>query len=79
MTIDTDGSRYWGHSEVLGLTLCWEDGQLRWWDPIARQYLATHDEEAEGRLAEREARIAAEARVRELEAELGRGRSEGTG
>ncbi len=86
VTINTDGSRYWGHSEVLGLTLCWEDGQLRWWDPITHQYLATHDEEAEGRVAERDARIAAEeaqmeaeARVRELEAELARRRSEGTG
>ena len=79
VTINTDGFRYWGHSEVLGLTLCWEDGQLRWWDPTTRQYLATHDEEAEGRLAERDARIAAEARVRELEAELARRRSEGAG
>ena len=86
VTIDTDGFRHWGHSSVLGLTLCWEDGQLRWWDPIARRYLATHDEEAEGRLAEqrariaerdahlaeRNARLAAEARLRELEAELAR-------
>ena len=79
VTIETDGSRYWGHSEVLGLTLCWEEGQLRWWDPMARHYLATHDEEAEGRVAERDARIAAETRVRELEAELARRRSEGTG
>ena len=86
MTINTDGSRYWGHSEVLGLTLCWEDGQLRWWDPATLQYLATHDEEAEGRVAERDARIAAEdaqmaaeARVRELEDELARRRSEGAG
>ena len=86
VTINTDGSRYWGHSEVLGLTLCWEEGQLRWWDPATLQYLATHDEEAEGRVAERDARIAAEdaqmeaeARVRELEDELARRRSEGAG
>ena len=69
----------WGHSEALNLTLCWEDGRLRWWNPVTGQYLLTHDEEAEGRLAERQARLAerqarlaAEARIRELEAELSR-------
>ena len=51
----------WGRSEVLGLSICWEDGQLRWWDPVAERYLETHNEEAEARIAEREARIAAEA------------------
>ena len=54
-----------GHSEVLGLDLCWEEGQLRWYDPATGRYLPTFDEEAE-------ARLAAEARVRELEAELER-------
>ena len=71
---------------MLGLSICWEDGQLRWWNPVAERYLETHNEEAEARIAaeaqsaaereariaEREARIAAEARVRELEAELER-------
>ena len=55
----------WGHSEVLGLDLCWEEGQLRWYDPATGRYLPTFDEEAE-------ARLAAEARVRELEAEIRR-------
>ena len=59
-----DGSHR-GHSEVLNLDLCWEQGQLRWYDPAAQRYLLTHDEEAEGR-------IAAEARVRQLEEELRR-------
>ena len=74
-----DDGNPWGHSEVLGLTLCWEEGRLRWWDPATGLYLLTHDQEADGRLAaesraEREnaARLAAEARVRELEAELAR-------
>ena len=79
-----DGERYWGHSEALGLDLCWEAGQLRWYDPVAGSYLLTADEESEGRLAaetalqsaeaerEREAtaRQAAERRILELEAEL---------
>ena len=66
--------------------MCWEDGQLRLWDPVSQRYLRTHDDEAEGRItaeaqrddaeserdAERQARIAAEARVRQLEEELRR-------
>ena len=56
---------YRGHSEALNLDLCWEHGQMRWFDPVAQRYLLTHDDEAEGR-------IAAEARVRQLEEELRR-------
>ena len=48
----------------------------RWYDPAAERYLPTFDDEAEARIAaqderdmERRARMAAEARVRELEAE----------
>ncbi len=81
-----DDDRYWGRSAVLGLDLCWEYGWLRWYDPIAGRYLLTHDEEADGRIAERQARIAAEserdaerraraaaeAQVREMEAQLRR-------
>ena len=81
-----DRERYWGHSDVLNLDLCWEHSQLRWRDPLAERYLTTYDEEVDRRiaereahlvereahLAEREARIAAEARVRELEEELRR-------
>ncbi len=77
--IQTDEARYWGHSDALNLDLCWEYGQLRLYDPVARRYLATHDEEADGRIAaerqladERESRIAAESRLRQLEEELRR-------
>ena len=91
--VETPEGHLGGRSEVLGLSICWEDGQLRWWDPVAERYLETHNEEAEARIAaeaqsaaereariaerearaaEREARTAAEARVRELEAELER-------
>ena len=65
----TSEASFWGHSEVLNLDLCWEDGQLRWYDPVAGQYLVTIPEE-------REARIAAETRVRELQEELRRLRGE---
>ena len=84
--VQMDRERYWGHSDVLNLDLCWEHSQLRWWDPLAERYLTTYDEEVDRRiaereahlvereahLAEREARLAAEARVRELEEELRR-------
>ena len=74
-----DESHQWGHSQVLGLDLCWEDGWLRWYDPSARRYLRTHDEEVEERAvaeiqrdtALRE-RDAAQERIRELEAEIRR-------
>ena len=89
-----------GHSEVLNLDLCWENGRLRWWDPATQRYLLTFDEiddaranaearadsaltransaearadSAEARAdRERDARTEAEARIRELEAELER-------
>ena len=68
-----------GHSNVLDLDLCWEDGQLRWYDPVAGRYLVTIPEEREALIAEtaranseRDARIAAEARVRELQEDLRR-------
>ena len=84
--IQTGADLYWGHSEVLKLDVCWEYGELRWFDPATQTYLPTHDEqgdqlivEREGRLAaeaqrdaEQEARIAAEARIRQLEEELRR-------
>ena len=70
--IQTGEQFYWGHSNVLNLDLCWEDGLLRWWDPVAGRYLETHDEEADARIAAEARDNEAEARARELEAELRR-------
>ena len=50
------------YSEAVGLYVCWEDGMLRFYDPLADSYLDTHEE--------------AEAHVAELEAELRRLRYE---
>lgn len=75
-----------GYSEALGLYVCWEDGQLRWYDPAADSYLRTHDEDRDraeresaranaeraARDAERTARVVAERRLAEVEAELRR-------
>ena len=89
--VKADDDRYWGHSDALNLNLCWEHGQLRWYDPVSQRYIATYDDQANARAAaeaqlsateaqlsaaeaeldsEREARRAAEARIRELEQEL---------
>ena len=77
--VQTGEGRYWGHSDALDLDVCWESGQLRWYDPVTQRYLLTHDEEAEARIAaeaqfeaERQARAAAEERIRQLEQELRR-------
>ena len=71
MATEPDGV-IWGHSEVLGLSVCWVEGRLRFWDrqqggylPDLREEHARADQEAAR--ADREA-----ARVRELEEELRR-------
>ena len=68
-----------GYSSVLNLLLRWDHGQLGWHDPETGQHIATFAQErvraenAEARAdIERETRMAAEAQVRELEAELER-------
>ena len=80
----TGEGHYWGHSDVLNLDLCWEDEELRWYDPVGQRYLPNFPEvvaaqreaesratEAESRATEAESRAAAaEARVRRLEEEL---------
>jgi hypothetical protein len=62
-----DDERYWAHSAALNLDVCWEYGQLRFYDPVAQRYLPTYDDEADGRIAaesqrdtERDARLDAE-------------------
>ena len=85
------------HSDVLGLDLMWEEGELRFWDPVVETWLLSHEEaqaradeefvraeEAQARAneaynlveQERTGRLAAEARVAELETELRRLRDE---
>ncbi len=80
----TDEGHYRGHSAVLNLELRWEEGRLLWYDPAARRYLPTLDEEIDARIsaeAERDAaeaqRDAAEARVRQLEEQLRRQQNPG--
>ena len=41
-----------GYSEALGLYLCHEDGELRFYDPVREEYLRTHVEEGIARQQE---------------------------
>ena len=68
----TEEGNYWGHSEALNLTLCWEEGHLRFWGPVSRNYLPTFEEERDAHDSESAARQAAEACVQQLEEELRR-------
>ena len=63
---------YWGRSDVLNLDICWERGELRWYDPVSLTYILTHSDEREGRIAAEAEAVQAQARVRELEEELRR-------
>jgi hypothetical protein len=60
-----DDDNFSGHSDVLDLDLRWEQGQLGWYDPVEQRHIVTFDDE-------RARADTAEARIRELEAELRR-------
>lgn len=59
-----------GYSAILNLILEWQNGKLHWIEPETETPIATLEQERKRRLAERERRLAAEARTRELEEEL---------
>ena len=80
-----DDEHLWGHSEALNLDLCWERGELRWYDPLGRRYLPTFDDERTARItaeSQRDVaaaqRDAAETRVLELEEQLRRAQEPGS-
>ncbi len=72
--VQVDENHYWGHSDALNLDLCWEQGQLRWWDPVSRRYLRTHGDEINDRIAAEARAHTAEARAHTAEAEAARNR-----
>ena len=68
-----------GYSAALGLLVRWERGQLRWHDPQTGEHIPTFEQERaradaakEAQAQAKQGRLVAEARVRELEAELAR-------
>ena len=67
MSEDEDGN-IWAHSDALNLDLYWDDGALRFWDPVAEEWLRNHEEDHVGRLEERAARLAAESRAAQEQA-----------
>ena len=72
-----DGGGVRGYSEVLGLYVCWMDGDLLWHDPRTDSYLLTFDDEADraDRADERAAREAAERQLADERAEQERARA----
>ena len=61
---ESDG-RHWGYSEVLGLEIWWDDGELRFREPVTGEFLLNPEES-------QDALESAERRIAELEAELQR-------
>ena len=68
-----------GYSAALGLLVRWEHGELRWRDPRTEREIPTFEQERtradaaeEAQAQAEQGRLVAEARVRELEAELAR-------
>ena len=72
---EPDG-RHWGYSEVLGLEIWWEGGELRLRDPVSGEFLRTLEESEARADSERAARESAESRLADMEAELRRLRGE---
>ena len=75
MNVEPDG-RVRGHSPTLDLELHWDDGRLRFYDPVRGRWLQNMEENVAAVEMERAARESAEARIAELEAELQRLRGE---
>ena len=71
ITEEPDGTK-WGHSAVLGLDLCWDEGELRVYDPVAGKYLPTVPELHAERVAVAARATAAEAELRRLRERLRR-------
>ena len=67
----SDGSLQ-GYSAALGLDLRWERGELRFYDPHTDRPITTLADERSRANAEQDARVTAEARLRELEEQLNR-------
>ena len=61
-----------GYSEVLELSLAWDDGWPRFFDPATGQYLQNWRQDRDALRAERVARAADQERIRQLEEELRR-------
>ncbi len=75
LTTEPDGILK-GYSEELELSLAWDDGWPRFYDPAAGAYLEEWLDHLRALQAEKEAHAASQERIRQLEAELRRLQSE---
>ena len=76
LTTDPDGILK-GHSDMLGISLCWDDGSPRLYDPVSGEYLRSVSEERD-LLRRSEAALEAErAETRRLRERLRRMEAEG--
>ena len=66
---DADGTLR-GHSDVLGLDVCWQDGELRLYDPATGTPLLTHDDLVTAHIDAETRATAAVARAERAEVEL---------
>ena len=57
-----------GYSPILNLLLRWENGELRWHDPVTGEHIATFASERRRADREREARLRAEVRAEQSDA-----------
>lgn len=76
LTTEPDGILK-SYSDVLKLSLAWDEGWPRFYDPAAGAYLDNWRQDREARLAAEEARATDQARIRQLEEELRRLRPDG--
>ena len=67
MREDDDG-RVWARSPALNLDLYWDDGDLRYWDPVAEEWLLNYEEEHLARLAAESRAEVAESRFAQEQA-----------
>ena len=73
---DLGEGRLRGYSDVLGLYVCWEEGRLRFFDPVTETYLYSHEEERTGRAAAESRAYTAENRAEGAEFRAEQERSE---
>ena len=59
----TDAGVIGGRSQVLGLDVCWDSGRLRFYDPVAGEYLLDYSELVDQRDAVIEALVNSESRT----------------
>ena len=76
MHTDLDGL-IWGYSPLLDLEICWDDGNVQLRDHYTKEFQLKPEQERQMREsettradAERQARLAAEERIRQLEAQI---------